>query len=58
MDYYYSPIGHSSNLITIIPPRHDFSIRPGIFAQPEISFTEIINDVLLKRKQRNEGVKI
>ena len=39
------PIGHTSNLIPIIPPWHDRGIFSSILPKPIIGFTEIVKDV-------------
>lgn len=39
-------VGHATNLVAIIPPRHDLGIILGVLAQPLIRLTIIVNDVL------------
>lgn len=39
-------ISHATNLVAIIPPRHDFGVLLGVLAQPLVGFTVVVNDVL------------
>ncbi len=42
-----SPIGKSSDLISIVPPTHDDAFLLGVHPQPVVSLTVVVNDVLL-----------
>lgn len=39
-------VGHATNLIAIIPPRHNLGILLGVLSQPLVSLSVIINNVL------------
>ena len=40
-----SSVGHSSDLVSIVPPTHDFGFFRSILFDPIVGFSEIINDV-------------
>lgn len=39
-------VSHTTNLVAVIPPRHDLGGWLGVLAQPVVSLTVVINDVL------------
>jgi hypothetical protein len=39
------PIGHATNLVAVVPPRHDLGILLGVLSKPLIRFSIIVNDV-------------
>jgi len=40
-----SSIRHSSDLVTIIPPRHDLGILGSVLFNPVVSLTIVIDDI-------------
>ena len=40
-----STVGHSGDLVSVIPPRHDARIVLGVLPQPVVSFTEVVNNL-------------
>lgn len=40
------PIGHTSNLVSVIPPTHDHSVFGRVLSEPVVCFAEIVDDVL------------
>lgn len=39
-------VSHATNLVAIIPPRHDFGVLLGVLSQPLVRLTVVIDDVL------------
>ena len=44
-------IGHTTNLIAIIPPGHDLSILRRVLSKPVVCFTVIVDDMLAAVRQ-------
>jgi len=42
--YYNRSVGHGSQLIAVVPPGHDASVRRGVHVEPPVSFAEIIEN--------------
>lgn len=39
-------VSHTTDLVAVVPPRHDLGSRLGVLAEPLVCLTVIINDVL------------
>lgn len=44
-------VSHTTNLVAVIPPRHDFGILLGVLSQPLVRLSVIINNVLASIRQ-------
>ena len=52
--YQCGSIGHASNLVAIIPPRHDSGVVSSVLPEPVIGFTEIVQDVTTPNLDRKK----
>lgn len=43
-------IGHSRNLVTVIPPRHDPGLLVCVLSQPVVGLAEVVQDVSRSEK--------
>ena len=42
---YHRSVRHPSDLIAVIPPRHDIGVLFGVLAKPVVALPEIINNI-------------
>ena len=48
-------VGHTANLVTVVPPRHNLGVLGGVLPKPVVCLTVVIDDVLAAvRKPRCE----
>lgn len=39
-------VGHTTDLVSVVPPRHDLGVLRGVLPEPVVCLTVVIDDVL------------
>ena len=48
---FVSPVGHSRDLVPVVPPAHDGGVLVRVLPEPVVSLAEVVKDVAAAGKQ-------